>query len=211
MLSILHTQTHTHTPIRMHTCHKEATAYILGTRASLTTCSPCITPGLKCQIWCFNSSISFSFSLFCKTVCFKISCPGCIKALSSAGGKARCSRLSGARSFIDLASHSKKRVHKKKKSCCSPLQSKNKNIKDIYHCEGEHKEVKMNTEFFAHPRSVVWNTEAPSLWASSGFSFLAAQSFHTPASRFRLRLEQTHCKTFVQHLKYKAIRLPCSR
>lgn len=55
----------------MHTCLRKAQIYILRTRAKLATHPFSITPDHKSQFWCFNSSVSFSFSLFCKTVWFK--------------------------------------------------------------------------------------------------------------------------------------------
>lgn len=69
MLSILHTQNHAHRPIRMHTCLREIQAYILRTGARLTTRHLFIASDLKSQFWCFNSSVSFSILLFCKTAC----------------------------------------------------------------------------------------------------------------------------------------------
>lgn len=178
MLSILHTQTLAHTLICMHTCHKEATAYILGTRATLTTCSPCITPGLKRQIWCFNSSISFSFSLFCKTVCFKTSCPWLIEALNSPGGKARCSRLSGARSFIDLASHSKNRLQKKKKKKKKAVVvlCKVKEKRTFIFVNESTKKWKWTQNYLSI--LILWFKRLRlTLWASSGFHFSLLSHF----------------------------------
>lgn len=71
MLSILHTQSRAHELIGMHTCLRAAQIYILRTRAKLATRPLSTVPDLKSHFCFFNASVSFSFSLFCKTVWFK--------------------------------------------------------------------------------------------------------------------------------------------